>query len=236
MLRTTLPARAHPFMECHWGWSGRKVRSTPGFAHPGARGDVGGVSAAAQITEDGLLYGDGVERLAAESARERVRWVSAIWEALDRSLSLPNRSQSGSPTGSIGTIHSVASTTSTSAGSRSTVFVPPLHTIPSLSDLGSDSGGLSLSASRVPSVGGHGRTADDSSYLYPADPRIIAPSRSSSLRRTSSLTDLDEEFASAVSRARSAKPGLGFGLSLVNESLSSESGKILGVGGGSPVT
>lgn len=151
-------------------------------------------------------------------------------------MSLPNRSQSGSPTGSIGTIHSVASTTSTSAGSRSTVFVPPLHTIPSLSDLGSDSGGLSLSASRVPSVGGHVRTADDSSYLYPADPRIIAPSRSSSLRRTSSLTDLDEEFASAVSRARSAKPGLGFGLSLVNESLSSESGGILGVGGGSPVT
>ncbi|KAG2347113.1 hypothetical protein BDR05DRAFT_987725 [Suillus weaverae] len=224
-----------------------EVRSTPGFTHPGARGDVGGVSAAAQMTEDGvsllevlcpfqLLYGDGVERLAAESARERVRWVSAIWEALDRSLSLPNRSQSGSPTGSIGTIHSVASTTSTSAGSKSTVFVPPLHTIPSLSDLGSDSGGLSLSASRVPSVGGQGRTADDSSYLYPSDPRIIAPSRSSSLRRTSSLADLDEEFASAVSRARSAKPGLGFGLSLVNESLGSESGGILGVGGGSPVT
>ncbi|KAG1752141.1 hypothetical protein EDB19DRAFT_1094010 [Suillus lakei] len=224
-----------------------EVRSTPGFTHPGARGDVGGVSAAAQMTEDGvclveflcpfqLLYGDGVERLAAESARERVRWVSAIWEALDRSLSLPNRSQTGSPTGSIGTIHSVASTTSTSAGSRSTVFVPPLHTIPSLSDLGSDSGGLSLSASRAPSVGGHGRTTDDTSYLYPSDPRIIAPSRSSSLRRTSSLADLDEEFASAVSRARSAKPGLGFGLSLVNESLSSESGGILGVGGGSPVT
>ncbi|KAG1873071.1 hypothetical protein DFJ58DRAFT_409880 [Suillus subalutaceus] len=224
-----------------------EVRSTPGFTHPGARGDVGGVSAAAQMTEDGvslvevlcpfqLLYSDGVERLAAESARERVRWVSAIWEALDRSLSLPNRSQSGSPTGSIGTIHSVASTTSTSAGSRSTVFVPPLHTIPSLSDLGSDSGGLSLSTSRVPSVGGHGRTADDSSYLYPSDPRIIAPSRSSSLRRTSSLTDLDEEFASAVSRARSAKPGLGFGLSLVNERMSSESGGILGVVEGSPVT
>ncbi|KAG0704129.1 hypothetical protein DFH29DRAFT_913089 [Suillus ampliporus] len=226
-----------------------EVRSTPGFTHPGARGDVGGVSAAAQVTEDGvslvevlcpfqLLYGDGVERLAAESARERVRWVSAIWEALDRSLSLPNRSESGSPTGSIGTIRSITSTTSTSAGSRSTVFVPPLHTIPSLSDLGSDSGGLSLSASRVPSVGGHGltRTTDDTSYLYPSDPRIIAPSRSSSLRRTSSLTDLDEEFASAVSRARTAKPGLGFGLSLVNDALSSESGGILGVGEGSPVT
>lgn len=120
------------------------------------------------------------------------------------------------------------------------MFVPPLHTIPSLSDLESSSpnltGGLSLSASR--SVGGHAhtRTTDDTSYLYPSDPRIIAPSRSSSLRRTSSLTDLDEEFASAVSRARSAKPGLGFGLSLVNDALSSEGSGILGVGEGSPVT
>ncbi|KAG1853672.1 hypothetical protein F4604DRAFT_1933098 [Suillus subluteus] len=39
------------------------------------------------------------------AARARVRWVSAIWEALDRFLSLPNHSQSGSPTGSIGTIY-----------------------------------------------------------------------------------------------------------------------------------
>ena len=87
-------------------------------------------------------------------------------------------------------------------------------------------------------MGGHAqtRTTDDTSYLYPSDPRIIAPSRSSSLRRTSSLTDLDEEFASAVSRARSAKPGLGFGLSLVSDTLSSEVSGILGVGEGSPVT
>ena len=26
-----------------------------------------------------LLYGDGVERLAAESARETIGWVDAIW-------------------------------------------------------------------------------------------------------------------------------------------------------------
>lgn len=109
------------------------------------------------------------------------------------------------------------------------MFVPPLHTIPSVSDLGSSSPNL---------TGGHAhmRTTDDASYLYPSDPRIIAPSRSSSLRRTSSLTDLDEEFASAVSRARSAKPGLGFGLGLVNDALSSKSSGILGVGEGSPVT
>ncbi|KAF9644945.1 hypothetical protein BDM02DRAFT_3190128 [Thelephora ganbajun] len=46
------------------------------------------------------------------------------------------------------------------------------------------------------------RTTDDNaisspSYLYPGDPRTIAPSRSSSLRRTSSMTGLDEEFQTA---------------------------------------
>jgi hypothetical protein len=128
----------------------------------------------------------------------------------------------------------MTSTTSASgSGSASTVFVPPLHTIPSLSDLHTFSDTSSTgSLSRAPSFPTHhARTTDDAavsnqSYLYPGDPRVIAPSRSSSLRRTSSLTDLDEEFASAVNRARHAKPGLGFGLSLVGGLL----------GDGSPVT
>ena len=65
----------------------------PSPTHSSAREDVGTVAALAQSDEGGeggrglmellcpfqLLYGDGVERLAAESARERVRWVSAIW-------------------------------------------------------------------------------------------------------------------------------------------------------------
>lgn len=80
-----------------------EVRSVPSPLHPSAREDVGTVAARAQ-SEEGwagtsgaegtggqgqslmellcpfqLLYADGVERLAAESARERVRWVSAIW-------------------------------------------------------------------------------------------------------------------------------------------------------------
>ena len=160
-------------------------------------------------------------------------------EALDRSVTLPSRSEPGSPTGSIRTIHTITSTTSVSgsgsgSGSASTVFVPPLHTIPSLSDLHTSSDSSSTgSLSRAPSFPPHHtRTTDDGavsnrSYIYPGDPRVIAPSRSSSLRRTSSLTDLDEEFASAVSRARNAKPGLGFGLSLVG-------GVVLG--DGSPVT
>ncbi|KAF9242627.1 hypothetical protein BU15DRAFT_72737 [Melanogaster broomeanus] len=53
------------------------------------------------------------------------------------------------------------------------------------------------------------------SYLYPGDPRVTGPSQSGSLHCTSSLTDLDEEFPSAVSHASTAKPGLRFGLSLV---------------------
>jgi hypothetical protein len=68
-----------------------EVRSVPSPTHPSAREDVGTLAAREQSElMDGeglmeilcpfqLLYGDGVERLAAESARERVRWVSAIW-------------------------------------------------------------------------------------------------------------------------------------------------------------
>ena len=71
-----------------------EVRSVPSPTHSSAREDVGTVAALTQSDEGSgsgsqslmellcpfqLLYGDGVERLAAESARERVRWVSAIW-------------------------------------------------------------------------------------------------------------------------------------------------------------
>jgi hypothetical protein len=68
-----------------------EVRSVPSPTHPSAKEDVGTIAALAQIAEGSsaplmdvlcpfqLLYGDGVERLAAESARERVRWVSAVW-------------------------------------------------------------------------------------------------------------------------------------------------------------
>ena len=68
-----------------------EVRSVPSPTHSSAREDVGTIAAKAQVAEGHssnllellcpfqLLYGDGVERLAAESARERVRWVSAIW-------------------------------------------------------------------------------------------------------------------------------------------------------------
>ncbi|KAI0649912.1 hypothetical protein C8Q79DRAFT_355651 [Trametes meyenii] len=226
-----------------------EVRSVPSPLHPTAQDDVGTIAARMQSESAGtmgqvgdiglletlcpfqLLYGDGIERLGAESARERVRWVSAIWEVLDRAVSIPDRSSTRSPTGSIRTIRSISSTATSQSGSgsASTVYVPPLD---ELSEIQSLSGSSSLS--RRPSLASahRMRATDDAAvssqgYLYPGDPRVIAPSRSSSLRRTSSLTDLDEEFASAVRRAREGRPGLGFGLGLAGG---------IAVGDGSPVT
>ena len=71
-----------------------EVRSVPSPSQPSARDDIGSIAARLQMggstSTNGydlvemlcpfqLLYIDGVERLGAESARERVRWVSAIW-------------------------------------------------------------------------------------------------------------------------------------------------------------
>ncbi|CDO77431.1 hypothetical protein BN946_scf184857.g38 [Trametes cinnabarina] len=228
-----------------------EVRSVPSPLHPSAQDDVGTIAArmqsdsaeaTGQLGDMGLLetlcpfqllYSDGIERLGAESARERVRWVSAIWEVLDRAVTIPDRSSTRSPTGSIRTIRSISSTATsqsgTGSGSASTIYVPPLD---ELSDIQSLSGSSGIS--RRPSLASAHRTraTDDGAissqgYLYPGDPRVIAPSRSSSLRRTSSLTDLDEEFASAVRRAREGRPGLGFGLGLAGG---------ISTGDGSPVT
>ncbi len=72
-----------------------EVRSVPSPSHPSARDDIGTIAARLQMDQQPvgegewdlvemlcpfqLLYTDGIERLGAESARERVRWVSAIW-------------------------------------------------------------------------------------------------------------------------------------------------------------
>ncbi|KAG6379780.1 hypothetical protein JVT61DRAFT_10319 [Boletus reticuloceps] len=67
------------------------VRSIPSPNHHCAKEDIGTVTARTQITKAPfmdllcplqLLYNDGVERLAAESASQRVRWVGAIWYAI----------------------------------------------------------------------------------------------------------------------------------------------------------
>ncbi|KAI1788618.1 hypothetical protein LXA43DRAFT_1158999 [Ganoderma leucocontextum] len=170
--------------------------------------------------------------------------VGGAQEVPDRALSISERSSTRSPTGSIRTIRSMTSTMGShfsGTGSASTVYVPPLD---ELSDIQSLSGSSGLSQ-RPSLVSAHHTRATDGAavssqgYLYPGDPRVNAPSRSSSLWCTSSMTDLDEEFASALRRAHEGRPGLGFSRSLVG-SLSASDGSpgrfcqeelIVGVGG-----
>ncbi|KAF8579979.1 hypothetical protein K439DRAFT_341186 [Ramaria rubella] len=219
-----------------------EVRSVPSPSHPSANDDIGTIAAREQAGASGaegnlvetlcpfqLLYPDGVERLGAESARERVRWVGAIWEALNRAVTFPDPSvRSRSPAPSIRTIRSESSSGSSGAnksrsGSASTVFVPPLDTIPDISSSSSASsrssivGGLPVPSHASLDDAGfrHLRASDDGAIsdggiLYPLErsgSKVIAPSRSSSLRRTSSLADLDAEFASAVSRSAHSSAG-----------------------------
>ena len=92
---------------------------------------------------------------------------------MDRSATLPSRSEPGSPMGSIGTVESQTSTLGSTSGSALTVFVPPLHTIPS--DLSDSFSTGSLSHS-YPTH--HMRTTDDAavsnqSYLYPLTPALL---------------------------------------------------------------
>ena len=63
-----------------------EVQSVPSLTHALAKDDTGTIAAREQgelgliemLTPFHLVYGDGIERLAAESPRERLRWTSAI--------------------------------------------------------------------------------------------------------------------------------------------------------------
>ena len=218
-----------------------EVRSVASPTHPSTQDDVGTLAAKAQTAnaqaegfgELGLMetlcpfqlfYSDGVERLGAESARERVRWVSAIWcvsfmsaillahdvfrEVLDRSVTVSDRSETQSPTESMRTIRSMASasTNSSSAvsGSRSTTFLPPMDTIHEISDPQSLSGSSIGSLSRQPLLRSY--AVDDGAIsnqiiVYPGDMQVIAPGRSGSLRRTPS----DIESTSSMSTTMIAR-------------------------------
>lgn len=61
----------------------REVHSVPSPDHPSSLEDLGAVKARAQglgnTSPFQLIFEDGVERMAAENARERVQWVSAVW-------------------------------------------------------------------------------------------------------------------------------------------------------------
>lgn len=126
-----------------------------------------------------------------------------------RPVSLTDSQLTRSPTASIRTIDSHAS--STSVGSRLTVFVPPLNSLPDIADYRSESSPLSRHLSFASSH--HSGTVDDTviqndGYIYPGDRRVIAPSRGNSLRRSGSMTDIDTEF-NASSRARGKRPSSG---------------------------
>lgn len=152
-------------------------------------------------------------------------------DALDRPITIPDRSSTRSPNGSIRTIGSMQSGSSrlSGAGSASTTYISPLNSA-DIAELVSLSGSSSLSRRPSLAAGPQYRAVDDNAvsnqtYLPHADPRVIPPSRMSSLRRTSSMTDLSEEIDSAVRRAR-ARHSLGLGLGIAPNI----------TGGDSPVT
>ncbi|KAG8904985.1 hypothetical protein FRB99_000899 [Tulasnella sp. 403] len=267
-----------------------EVRSVPSPSHPSARGDIGSVAARLQsdvggpgaTSESGeplveflcpfqLIYADGVERLGAESARERVRWVGAIWDALSRATVAADSVRSSSPSPSIPSVTrspsvrsvpsivSESSTTSSqsSNGSRSTIFMPPgsapsvrspsvssasfsgdtissgsqtrpdrvspaptpLTAVPTSYLSPTATGTGTITSFLSPDVGtattffSPGTRASDDAVLSPpsrfplslADVgvRVIPPSRSSTLRRTTSMADLDSEYDSMSSFDRS---------------------------------
>ena len=98
-----------------------------------------------------------------------------------------------SPTGSIRTILSIDSSSSQSSnGSWSSVFVPPPSTLPDISDFQSNSSVVSRRSSLASSY--HSQTVDDTviqnqEYLYRGDRRVINPSHGNSMRRSCSMTD-----------------------------------------------
>lgn len=62
----------------------REVHSVPSPDHPSSASDIGAAAARRQgleqISPFQLIFDDGVERLAADSAKDRVQWVSAVWD------------------------------------------------------------------------------------------------------------------------------------------------------------
>ncbi|WVR08584.1 hypothetical protein IAU60_005639 [Kwoniella sp. DSM 27419] len=164
-----------------------EVASTYSPNNPMAGADIGALAAKRQgdladnLYPFKLVYSDGVERLACDSARERVRWVNAVWTLLEHtrvapSLSLrANRStseQSSDAGGSASTHFNLGE--AQSASSPRVHIYPPLYSKDDA--IIQTSGGLHAPivqrGSRHLAVGG--------------------PERSRSLRRVASEADLKE--------------------------------------------
>lgn len=64
----------------------REVHSVPSPNHPSSSADAGAMAARRQqlrsLLPYQLIFDDGVERLAVETARDRLKWVAAIWDVL----------------------------------------------------------------------------------------------------------------------------------------------------------
>ncbi|EFI27493.1 hypothetical protein CC1G_15528 [Coprinopsis cinerea okayama7 len=201
------------------------VVSVPSPTHPSAREDVGTVAARLQMEEARdevplmdilvpfhMVYADGVERLGAESLGERSKWVNRLWDAINQPTTTPSRSMTRSPTGSIRTILSMSSSlsrsSSTTSGSRSTVFVPPLASIPDIDSYASSptrsftqtelSRRSSLMSSYLrESADDTFIRSNDEGYSYPpGDRRVITPRKARNRgRRSGSVGDLELDEA-----------------------------------------
>nr|XP_019051135.1 hypothetical protein I302_01584 [Kwoniella bestiolae CBS 10118]OCF30065.1 hypothetical protein I302_01584 [Kwoniella bestiolae CBS 10118] len=171
-----------------------EVASTYSPNNPMAGDDIGAAAARRQgqladsLYPFKLVYDDGVERLACDSARDRVRWVNAIWTVLERTRAAPSASLRAN--------RSPSDHGSEAGGSASTHFTPAEGTQP-------------LPSSPLPSSTG-------SHPLYTTDDAVIGTSgglhapivqrgsrklaaggleRTRSLRRVASEADLKEVSA-----------------------------------------
>ncbi|WWC65105.1 uncharacterized protein I303_107719 [Kwoniella dejecticola CBS 10117] len=117
-----------------------EVASTYSPNNPMAGDDIGAAAARRQgqladsLYPFKLVYDDGVERLACDSARDRVRWVNAIWTVLKRTRAAPSASLRAN--------RSSSDHGSEAGGSASTHFTPaeviqPLPSSPLPSSTGS---------------------------------------------------------------------------------------------------
>ncbi|WVQ86046.1 hypothetical protein IAT38_008214 [Cryptococcus sp. DSM 104549] len=173
-----------------------EVASTYSPNNPMAGEDIGAAAARRQgeladsLYPFKLVYDDGVERLACDSARDRVRWVNGIWTVLEhtRAPAMPR-------TASLRANRSISEHGSDAGGSASTHFTPGAdradHALPHPSPLGSShSHPLYTTDDAVVETSGGGHAP-----LVQRGSRRLAVGgleRNRSLRRVASEADLRE--------------------------------------------
>ena len=121
-------------------------------------------------------------------------------EAVNRPIAVPDSAPvTCSPTGSICMIASMHSSLSYSSnGSHSTVFIPPLSSLPDIDNFNSIFSGPSRQSSIVSSY--HTRTIDNTviqnqEYIYPGDPRCVISFAESSPSTLLQVREIHGKFA-----------------------------------------